>query len=74
MSDDDGPYDGVSPQDEALVVLDGTRRPYEWQPTISATAYVDEALRSGPPARHAMIEAYIVAYNAGVRDEKLREL
>jgi len=74
MSDDyHDPLDDVTPEDEALVVLDGTGRPFEWQPTISAAQYVNHALESTAPTRLGMIEAYIIGYNQGASDEALRD-
>lgn len=64
----------VAPEEENLVVLDGAQRPYEWQPTISAAWYADGALQPGVITRLDVLKAYIVGYNEGARDEKLRTM
>jgi len=63
--------DEVTPEDEALVILDGAGNPYEWQPTISAAQYANYALQE-PVTRLDVIRAYVVGYNKGASDEQLR--
>ena len=63
----------VAPEEESLIVLDGAGHPYEWQPTISAAWHADGALH-GEPSRLDVITAFIVGYNKGAADQKIRDL
>jgi hypothetical protein len=71
MCDDDKmPY--VSPEEENLIILDGTGHPFEWQPTISAAWHATFALGSREPTRLDVITAFIIGYNQGAADQELR--